>query len=773
MPSISSLRAGTSIFALFSIFAASSPSVADSADSGIKVAITDSKNETVIVTGERTESDVPNKIENVDADQAQIIINAVNTEDMMKYMPSIVVRKRHYGDTQDPLATRTNGVGASARSLLFVDGILISSPIGNNNTYASPHFGIAQPEDIRNFQVIYGPFAAEYAGGSIGAVLNITTKMPDQFTLYADVLGAVQPFKDQYATDHTYGTWQMSAGIGDRDGAFSWRLSATHLDTVGQPLAYVTLVRPAATSTTGATATGAFNDFNRTGAPIVVIGAGGIEAQTQDTDTLKLAYDFDNGWQATYTVSTFHQTDDARAETWLRDGSGNPLWSANTNINGYNYNIAASSFSNNIYDWNQTHLAQAVTLRSGADGDFVWEFVGSDYNYLDDNQRVPTAALPAAFGPAAGTINRLNGTGWYTLDIKGVWRGWSDHQLSFGAHRDAETFSQIKYNTADWQNGGRTSIANQARGRTATNALWVQDIWSFAEGWKATIGGRFEDWRAYDGLNYSAAPALNVAQPKLSTSTFSPKISVAWNVADPWTLSASWGAAYRMPTVTELYQAVTTGTQLTVPNPNLKPEHANSYELSAEYKTDITRVRLSLFREDIAHALISESAPLVAGSTTLFSYVQNVDRVRTQGVELVAEQKHVLFDGLDLSGSLTYADGHIVKDTAFAAAVGKYLPQLPKLRGVAVATYHATDALDLTLAARYSDRSFGTVDNSDPNSHTFQGFDGYFVMDARAHYRIDENWSASVGIDNFNNDKYLLFHPFPQRTFIMEIHYAQ
>ena len=109
--------------------------------------------ETVIVTGERTEADVPNKIEDVTADAAQIgSINAVNTEDMMKYMPSIVVRKRHYGDTQDPLATRTSGVGASARSLLYVDGILISSPIGNNNTSASPHFGIAAPEDI------YGEF---------------------------------------------------------------------------------------------------------------------------------------------------------------------------------------------------------------------------------------------------------------------------------------------------------------------------------------------------------------------------------------------------------------------------------------------------------------------------------------------------------------------------------------------------------------------------------------------------------------------------------------
>ena len=349
--------------------------------------------ETVIVTGERSESDLPNKIESVDAADAAVTINAVNTEDMMKYMPSIVVRKRHYGDTQDPLATRTSGVGASARSLLFVDGILISSPIGNNNTTASPHFGIAQPEDISNFQVLYGPFAAEYAGGSIGAVLNITTKMPDHFTLYADALGAVQPFS-QYATDHTYGTWQLSAGIGDRDGAFSWRLSATHLDSVGQPLAYVTLTRPASPSTAGVAATGAFNDFNRTAAPIVVIGAGGIESQTQDTDTLKLAYDFANGWQATYTASVFHQIDDASAASYLRDAGGNAVYSGNANINGYNYTIAASSFSNNVYDWNQTHLAQAMTLKSGAGGDFGWEFVASDYNYLDDNQRVPSVALP-------------------------------------------------------------------------------------------------------------------------------------------------------------------------------------------------------------------------------------------------------------------------------------------------------------------------------------------------------------------------------------------
>ncbi len=54
----------------------------------------------------------------------------------------------------------------------------------------------------------------------------------------------------------------LPAGIGDRDGAFSWRLSANHLDTLAQPLSYVTLTQPAATSKAGTVLTGAFNDLN-------------------------------------------------------------------------------------------------------------------------------------------------------------------------------------------------------------------------------------------------------------------------------------------------------------------------------------------------------------------------------------------------------------------------------------------------------------------------------------------------------------------------------
>jgi iron complex outermembrane receptor protein len=411
-------------------------------------------------------------------------------------------------------------------------------------------------------------------------------------------------------------------------------------------------------------------------------------------------------------------------------------------------------------------------LKSAPGGGFQWEMIATRYDYLNDKQRVPTAALPGAFTAGAGTLNRLNGTGWYTLDANAVWRGVDDHAISFGAHRDAESFAQAKNNLTDWIAGGLGTLTSAAKGRTATNALWLQDVWTLSPAIRASAGLRYEDWRAYQGINYSSAPALNVSQPRISASTLSPKASLAWQVSDTWSLTGSWGIAYRMPTVTELYQAITTGATLTVPNPNLRPERASTYELAAERRDDRGFFRISLFEEDIAKALLSQSAPLVAGSTALFSYVQNVDRTRARGVELVVDRYDAFIPGLELLGSLTAVDARITGDSAFPNAVNKFIPQVPKLRANAMATYRLDDWA-FTLGARYSDRSFGTIDNSDSNSFTYQGFGGYLVADARVRYQVNENWNVSLGVDNLNNDKYFLFHPFPQRTVVMEIHYAQ
>lgn len=705
-----------------------------------------------------------------DAETIARTTSVINTEDALRYFPNIFVRKRHVGDTQAPITTRTSGVGASARTLIYADGVLVSALIGNNNSNASPKWGMIAPEEIAGIDVLYGPFSAAYPGNSVGAVVNIATRMPEKLEGTLSASGSQQHFH-QYATKGDFGARQFAAAIGDRIGSFSFWFSAQQTQSDSQPLAYATATRPAAPSSAGVPLTGGAFDLNRTGAPIVVLGAAGFERQTQDNLKLKLAWDFSPQTHLMMTTGRFGNDTQSTAETYLRNTADQPVYAGGLfNIGGYSITIPASTFSNNVYRFDEAQWMNSLSLDHRGEA-IDWRFVVSDYDYDKSEQRTPSTALPGAFSGGAGSVTRFDGTGWRTLDAKLVWRATPAHEISFGVHGDEYELANKRYNTADWMAGPAGSLAGAALGKTRTAAAWAQDSWRINDALRLTAGARWESWRARDGRNYSLSPALNIAQPERVADKFSPKAALEWSVTEHWTARASFGRAYRFPTVSELYQAITTGATLTSPNPDLRPERALSTEWSLERMAGNGSVRLSLFTEDLRDALLSQTAPLAPGSTTLFSYVQNIDNVRSRGAELVAEQNDVFVRGLTLSGAVTYVDSEIRRDDAFPAAEGKQIPQVPRWRATATATWRPDDRWAFTFAGRYSDRVYATIDNSDPVTHTFQGFDDYLVFDLRAALVLNAHWSAAVGLENIGADDYYLFHPFPQRSATAELKY--
>ena len=725
----------------------------------------------VIVTAPTPASDLselPTTQAGITAEAIGRTINLVTPEDALRYLPDILIRQRHIGDTQSPVTTRTSGVGASARSLIYVDGVLISSLIGNNNTSASPKWGLVSPDAIERVDVLYGPFAAAYAGNSIGSVIAFTTRMPTAFEASAEAQGGLQSFA-KYGDDKRYGTGRFAADLGDKLGGLAFRLSYNHLDSGAQPLTYATATVPESASTAGTPVTGAFSDANRNGVPIVVLGSTAIEHQVQDNLSGRITYDLTPNVTAAYTFGLFHNDDDATVASYLRDAAGQPVYTGPVTIAGHSYSLANSVFSGGVYRLDELQLAQGLSLGSHSGGVFDFNLVATAFDYLQSRQRAPSGALPAAFAGGAGSTTALDGTRWRTFDASGAWRPSGANTLTFGAHEDGFRLDNPKYALTDWIGGSPGAVQTFNQGRTETDALWVQDAWSVTPSLKATLGGRYEHWRAYAGVNFSASPALNVAQPKLSDDAFSPKATLAWTLRD-WTFKGSLGVAYRFPTVTELYQSVTVGTQLQTPNPNLRPEQALSSELSATHDWASGTLRLSVFDERIRDTLLSQTALLPSGASA--SFVQNVDRTHATGVELVADQRDVGVSGLELSGWVTYVEAKTDRDAAFPAAVGKDLPQLPRLRGAVVASYSPTPKLDLSLAARYSDRSFASIDNSDPYANTYQGFDAYFVVDAHVRYKINGHLAAGLGVDNLGDRKYFLFHPFPQRTAIVDLKYS-
>ena len=223
---------------------------------------------------------------------------------------------------------------------------------------------------------------------------------------------------------------------------------------------------------------------------------------------------------------------------------------------------------------------------------------------------------------------------------------------------------------------------------------------------------------------------------------------------------------------------MSTGATFTSPNPDLEPDNVTSAELRVQRKIERASVQLSLFQDDVHDAIIAQFNTLATGSTQLYQFLSNIDHVRARGAELAFGTNDVLLHGLAFSGNVTLVDpktlamsGRASANAAPGAAIGKQLPNIPKFRSTATAMYRPNERLTYTLAARYSSKLYTTLDNVDVRYNTYQGFSDWFVMDTKLNYRVNGNWSTSLGVDNLLDRKYFLFHPFPQRTFLASLKY--
>ncbi|ALK99474.1 TonB-dependent receptor [Massilia sp. WF1] len=723
---------------------------------------------TVIVTGTRPTSlptQIPTTIETITGEEIARGVNASDAEDALKYMPSLLVRKRYIGDYNHAvLSTRASGTGNSARSAVYADGILLSNYLGNGASFA-PRWGMVNPEEIERVDVLYGPFSAAYGGNSVGAVVDYVTRMPSRFEAHARFSTSWQPFR-LYGTDDTYHGRQGSFSLGNRAGAWSWYLGLGRLDSDGQPLTFPTRYPGATASSAGTPVTGAVAGQDRTGRDWLLLGAGTQYHTGQTQMKARLAYDFSPQLRATYVFGLWDNDAQGRPQSYLRDGAGRPVYSGAVNIGGRAYTLAPNDF--NQSNESLRHFMHGLTLKSSTHGTFDWEVAASRYDYDQDILRAPTIALPAASNGGAGRIVDQHGTGWHTYAAKGVWRPEGpagEHVAEFGWQREAYRLRSIENATADWLNGA-PGVRNQAfSGRTGIDALYAQDTWKFAPRWKTVLGLRYERWEARDGRTSNAA--TTVSHGGRDENHVSPKAALAFQASEDWLLKASLGRAVRMPTVSELYQGGINAAGTLINNdPGLRPEKSWTGELTAERKLDTGLLRLTAFGERTHDALYSQTNVLVTPNVT---NVQNVDRIDTRGLEAAYAASDAGLRGLDLNASLTWLESKIERNDRFPASVGKWQPRIPQWRATGQATWRVDDRLAASLAARYSGRQYSTLDNSDPNGFAYQGASRYFTTDLRLSYRIDRHWTAALGIDNLNNYKYWNFHPYPQRTWVAEL----
>ncbi|MEQ1663403.1 MAG: TonB-dependent receptor [Thiobacillus sp.] len=750
----------------------------------------------------------PNTVESVTAKKIEENVNSVTAAGVLQYLPSVHVRERYVGDVNGILVMRVNSSIASAQTTVYADGLLISNFL-NNSFSTAPRWGVVSADEIERVDVMYGPYSALYPGNSAGGVVHISTRMPTKFEGHVRADYFTQNFKE-YGTDDTFSGWHTSASLGNKIGDWSFWLNFDHMDNHGHPMTYTAAARKsgaAAGAGTFTVVTGALSDIDTSGNPRIITSAASIDHTVQDNGKIKLAYDFSPTVRASYTLGIWSNNSDKTGESYLVDAAGNVIYGTRTGatsnpyqflrIDGVDYTVTAPTTSRQ----DATSYLHGLSLKTSTGGMWDWEAIVSLYDASKDATRTSSGSFGATPSTAAnaGNYTDASGTGWWNIDLRGDFRPEgslkSTHQLSFGAHIDRYTLESDTYSLVAGTNFLSSDIgalSSNARGKTQTEALYLQDAWKFTPNLKLVYGGRAERWNAMEGSNISGATTYNYADR--TENAFSPKAALTWVANSDWVVNASVGRGVRFPTVGELFSNFTirdaAGTSLTgaalagfpapynaiLNDPTLKPESVVSSELSFQRALGSGMVRLSLFHENKSDALISQTdtttLPALGFANHTISSIQNVDKVRTEGIELAINLADVLVQGLDIEGSMTYTDSIIEGNSKNPGLIGTDQPRIPHKRATLVATYHANEQLSFSLAGRYSGHQHNALYNTatfqynDINPDVYGAVSQYKVLDAKVLYKFTRQWAASFGINNIGNYMYYVNpNPYPQRTF--------
>lgn len=211
-------------------------------------------------------------------------------------------------------------------------------------------------------------------------------------------------------------------------------------------------------------------------------------------------------------------------------------------------------------------------------------------------------------------------------------------------------------------------------------------------------------------------------------------LGYGYQLAPAWRVTASYGTAFKAPTMNDLYFPFTPG--VGGGNPNLKPEESRNGEASLRFQQGATHARLTYFRNKINNLIEWTTDPL-----TFFSSPANVGQAVIDGVEVSAGTAlgNWLFNANATFQDPRDQDHH------------QQLRRRAKAFGLVSASYVAgpfTGGIEFkAVGGRYDDPHWQTGLNQ-----VHMG--GYALTNLFANYAITKEWQAFARIDNLFDRQY-------------------
>lgn len=732
-------------------------SAAIAAASPPALAADDLQSDPIIVTARldsRALRDLQTAAFGIGIDEEQLAaINAANAEDAIRYAPSLTLRKRYSGDANATLSFRAMHTQQTPRALVMVDGFTISNFLGAS-FFTAPKWAVLAPDDIGRAEIVYGPTSARYSGHSMGGTLLVATRPIAESGARLNVQGFGQRYR-YYDTDEDLFGWAVDAGydlaLGTRGGlSFGYR----HFENEGQPQEWRMV---------GAGTPYADQAIIDPELPFLRIAAQDSMVSTrEDQFRLRGHYAIGDGWELRGLAALLVDREAALdPRSFLVDEAGRETFAG---ISGVAMRLAES-----------TELLAGIGLSGEAAG-WALDLSLSRFATLDASERSSdNFDLATGARPVTGRLSISDG--WWNSVEASAQRRLGAHSLAFGLSHARYSDANETFDSADWRHAGVTALRDASGGDTRLLGVFVEDAIAFAPRLTATLGLRYEDWRASNGFLTDAGATVSYASRR--EHAWSPRAALTFRPDAVTELSASAALATRFPTVRELYQAGLIaygpdrgGLDLNGFNPDLAPEKAADFQLTATRRFGNAKLTLNAWRQDVRDTIFTQSIAIPdpgTGDLVQSSLATNIGKVRSKGVDLVLTAEDVLIPGLALDANLSWTDARITRNALNPSLVGNRFPRVPEWRANASLRYSPDERWMLAANLRHQDTPHRNLEN-DATSRcgTFYCVSSFAFVDLRVR-RSFGAFEVALGVDNLLDEKAFVYHPYPGRSVLLDL----
>jgi len=690
-------------------------------------------------------------------------ISTITTEDLVKYEPSLVVRRRFIGDANGVIGMRGSNMFQTARTMVFADGIPLHYHL-QTRWSGAPRWGLVNADELGFVEVVYGPFSAEYGGNAMGGVVNIETRIPTERHFHLEGVLMQQAF-DADGFDDTLGGFKGFLSYGEKFGKLSVYAALTRLENEGQPQDFRFGTNSIPTGDELAVSgslqsTDEYDELAR-----YYGNSGPVDSET-DQFKVKVGYEFDNGWFALFNTG-YEVRNIVRdgAINYLAGTDGLPVWGGTVVEDGAAFSVRGRNF--NVDEQDRRTLLLGGRLTGPINDHWSLEASVSFFDILEDETRASLLNPADPEFTSAGTVRDYDDAAWQSAEVKlqnDSFAGRDDLSLVTGYRYEHYELGVTNYDSDDFAGGARTVLNNASGGESRMQALFAQVGWTISDRWDLAFGGRLESWESENGF-FNNRGVLD-DQIDRSEERFSPKFSIGYQPNKDWQLRWSSARAFRFPIVEELFQNERRTNGTSIADANLEPEDGIHHNLMVERRHDGGSVRLNLFTETIDDVIFNQSS--IVDNVRVSTFLP-IDEVVTDGVELVVEQSDLANGKLRVRFNTTFIDAEITENSANRDLEGNAFPRMPEWRSHLLLNYAFNERWSLGGGVRYSSDSFGDLDNRDTAEGVFGAHDEYTQVNLKAGLRLNDATRLNFGIDNVTDEVAYVHHPWPGRTGYVEI----